>query len=58
MEVGVCQIGGIGKLRVNILRFCCSCLSCAQNGVRSGVVMTEVDLIHLPVWCKPSSLLF
>jgi len=34
-----------------------SCLPCAQNGVLSGVVMQEEDLIHLFVWPNPSHLL-
>ena len=28
----------------------CNCFPRAQIGVRSGVVMQEGDLIHLPVW--------
>jgi hypothetical protein len=32
--------------------------ACAQNGVRSGIVMQEEDLTYLPGWPDPFNLFF
>ena len=47
-------MGTVGRVGKNSLSHCCSCLI----GVRSGLVMLEDELIHLPVWLNPSNSLF
>jgi hypothetical protein len=49
VEGGACQIRTVGRMKDSSPRRCCNCVPCVQTGVRSGVVVQEEDLIHLPV---------
>jgi hypothetical protein len=49
MAVGGCQIWAVGRIWKSSPSHSCDCLTCAQAGMRPGIVVKEKDVFHVSV---------
>jgi hypothetical protein len=49
VTVGGCQIWAVSRMGKNSPSHFCDCLTCAQAGVRLGIVVKEKDVFHVSV---------
>jgi hypothetical protein len=46
---GGCQVWAVSRMGKNSPPHFCDCLTCAQAGVRPGIVVKEKDVFHVSV---------